>query len=237
MRDFCVAGFGAAHHDRPSDRRQGMTVASRRKWCRYRTDIFDVAEGATYLDRDSSPESTVIVGSVCVLTERGIRSCSPSWCISPMRCRRRRRIATQGLGIVQYRDLGASGGRGVPLPCVDLKDKSERSVQDAAMCHEGPTILEDEGSPAVLSLLPAELSRARPRSAPGYSELCEGKPLVTWSAPILWRSTLARSGWARDGNDSDVDGVRPISMSFYSFVMRPGFDPMSSTRDEAGDPS
>jgi hypothetical protein len=28
-----------------------------------------------------------------------------------------------------------------------------------------------------------------------------------------------------------------ISMSLYSFVRRPAFDPMSSTHDEAGDPS
>ena len=28
-----------------------------------------------------------------------------------------------------------------------------------------------------------------------------------------------------------------LSMSFYRFVVPPGFDPMSSTRDEAGDPS
>jgi hypothetical protein len=32
----------------------------------------------------------------------------------------------------------------VPLPCADLRDISERSVQDAATCHEGPTMLEDE---------------------------------------------------------------------------------------------
>jgi hypothetical protein len=28
-----------------------------------------------------------------------------------------------------------------------------------------------------------------------------------------------------------------ISMSLYRFVMRPGFDPLSSARDQAGDPS
>jgi hypothetical protein len=41
----------------------------------------------------------------------------------------------------------------------------------------------------------------------------------------------------RDGHDSVVDGVRLISMSLYSFVMLPEFDPMSPTREEAGDPS
>jgi hypothetical protein len=46
------------------------------------------------------------------------------------------------------------------------------------------------------------------------------------------------------GLGSDVDGVRRISMSPYRLapqhpitVMRPGFDPMSSVRDEAGAPS
>jgi hypothetical protein len=42
--------------------------------------------------------------------------------------------------------------------------------------------------------------------------------------------------------DSDVDGVRLNSMSVYRLarkvtVMQPEFDPMSSARDQAGDPS
>ena len=31
-----IAGFGTAHDNRPGYRRQGMPVASRREWCRYR---------------------------------------------------------------------------------------------------------------------------------------------------------------------------------------------------------
>jgi hypothetical protein len=46
----------------------------------------------------------------------------------------------------------------------------------------------------VLSLLPAEFSRARPRSALGYSELMRGKAACHLVSPILWQSTLARSG-------------------------------------------
>lgn len=88
----------------------------------------------------------VIVGGVCVLTEKRYSVRFALMVPLPVRCRRRRGIATHGIGIVQYRDLGASGERGVSLPCADLSDKSERSVQDAAICHRGPTMLEDEGS-------------------------------------------------------------------------------------------
>jgi hypothetical protein len=45
-----VAELGAADGNRPSDRRQGMPVAGRREWCRYRADILDVVEGAAHLD-------------------------------------------------------------------------------------------------------------------------------------------------------------------------------------------
>jgi hypothetical protein len=47
-----IAGFGAAHDDWPGNRRQRMPVTSRGEWCRHRADIFDVIEGATYLDRE-----------------------------------------------------------------------------------------------------------------------------------------------------------------------------------------
>jgi hypothetical protein len=45
-----ITGFGAAYNDWPSDRRQGMPIASRGEWCRHRADIFDIIEGAAYLD-------------------------------------------------------------------------------------------------------------------------------------------------------------------------------------------
>jgi hypothetical protein len=61
---------------------------------------------------NSSPGSTVIVGGVCVLTEKRYSVRFALMVPLPlMRCRRRRGIAAQGLGIVQYRD-DASGGRG-----------------------------------------------------------------------------------------------------------------------------
>jgi hypothetical protein len=47
-----VAELGAAHEDRPGYRRQGMSIASRREWCRYRADILDIIEGAACLDRE-----------------------------------------------------------------------------------------------------------------------------------------------------------------------------------------
>jgi hypothetical protein len=47
-----IARLDAADGNRPSDRRQGMPVASRREWCRYRADILDVVEGAAYLDSE-----------------------------------------------------------------------------------------------------------------------------------------------------------------------------------------
>jgi hypothetical protein len=50
----------------------------------------------------------------------------------------------------------------------------------------------------VLCCSPAEFSRARPRSAPGYSELMRGKAACHLVSPILWRSTLARSGWRHE---------------------------------------
>ena len=65
-----------------------------------------------------------------------------------------------------------------------------------------------------------------------------GKAACHLVSPILWRSTLARSGWRHEmGMTAMFDGVRLISMSLYSFVMRLGFDPMPSARDQAGDPS
>src|SRR5436305_1299005 len=47
----------------------------------------------------------------------------------------------------------------------------------------------------MLSLLPAEFSRARLSSALGYSELMRGKAACHLVSLILWQSTLARSGW------------------------------------------
>jgi hypothetical protein len=53
--DRDIAGFGAAHDDRPGYRSQGMAtaVAGRGEWCRYRADIMlDIVEGAAYLHRE-----------------------------------------------------------------------------------------------------------------------------------------------------------------------------------------
>jgi hypothetical protein len=58
-------GLGAAHNDRPGFRRQRMPIAGRRERCRYRADILDVTSTV-----NGSPESTVFVGAVWVLTEK-----------------------------------------------------------------------------------------------------------------------------------------------------------------------
>jgi hypothetical protein len=60
-----------------------MAVAGRREWCRDRADILDIVEGAANLDRELLPESTVIVGGVCVLTEKRYSVRSPS-CAAPL---------------------------------------------------------------------------------------------------------------------------------------------------------
>jgi len=86
-------------------------------------------------------------------------------------------------------------------------------------------------------LEPEEFSRARPRSAPGYSELMRGKAACHPVSPILWRSTLPRSGWRHGMAMTVILPAFGLSMSFYRFVVPPGFDPMSYARDLAGDPS
>jgi hypothetical protein len=85
-------------------------------------------------------------------------------------------------------------GEGVPLRCADLRDKSERSVQDAATCHEGPTMLEDERVQPC-SPVARRIFSGRPKLCPGYSELTRGKAACHLVSPILWQSTLTRSGW------------------------------------------
>src|SRR5205814_2110840 len=87
-----------------------------------------------------------------------------------LRCRRRRRIAAQGLGIVQYRILTRPEGEGMPLPCADLRDKSERR---AKMPRHATRDLrcwktnESNRGP----LQPAEFSRIGPSSAPGLQRI------------------------------------------------------------------
>jgi hypothetical protein len=45
-----IAGLGATYDNRPGDRRQGVSVTSRREWRRYCADILDIVESATYLN-------------------------------------------------------------------------------------------------------------------------------------------------------------------------------------------
>ena len=45
-----IAGLGAAHHDRPSYRCQGMSVTGRRERCRDRADVLDIIKSAAHLD-------------------------------------------------------------------------------------------------------------------------------------------------------------------------------------------
>jgi hypothetical protein len=57
--------LGIAHDNRSGNRRQGMPVASRREWYRDRADILDFTSTV-----NGSPESTVFVGGMWVLTEK-----------------------------------------------------------------------------------------------------------------------------------------------------------------------
>jgi hypothetical protein len=82
------------------------------------------------------------------------------------------------------------------------------------------------------------------RPAQGYSELTRGKAACHLVSPILWRSARARSGW-RHGTAMTamltafgyLDEPLPFGPQHPVTAMRLGFDPMTSARDEAGDPS
>src|SRR5690348_163433 len=46
-----IAGLSAAHDDRPSYRREGVSITSWREGRWYRADVLDIVKSATYLDR------------------------------------------------------------------------------------------------------------------------------------------------------------------------------------------
>jgi hypothetical protein len=94
---------------------------------------------------------------------------------------------------------------------------------------------ESKCSPAARSISPARQ---------GYSELTRGKAACHLVSPILWRSARARSGW-RHGTAMTamltafgyLDEPLPFGPQHPVTAMRLGFNPMTSARDEAGDPS
>jgi hypothetical protein len=109
-----IAGFSAAHDNRSSYRRQGMPVASRGEWRRYRGDIFDIIKGAAYLDRE------LLAGidshcrrCVCIDREEVFSPVRPHGA-APYALQTPGGIATQGLGILQSRILTLPEGERRP---------------------------------------------------------------------------------------------------------------------------